>query len=196
MHQPGNGAVTNGNQEALGGHGRQAHHPLTGFFQVDTLGGERLTHKIFALEAAQHFRRFAEQQIHGQIHRCLAEMLIAHGEVLGIGGFAQYGVGGALTLTNGVEVRHIVWHHGQHITFLGFITPNFHRAHAGLGTGHFAQLQLGAHIMIVDQLRQGVGQTAGAHIVDGYDRVIVPAGPAAIDHFLHPTFNLRVLTLH
>ena len=196
VNQAGDRTVTDGDQETLGGHGGQAQHPLTGLFQINPFGGEGLTLEVFTVETALHLRWLAKQQIHGQIHRRLAEVLIADGQVFFVGCFAQHRVGRALTLADGIEAVDIRRHHRQHITLLGFVTPDLHRAHARLGIGDATQLQLSAHIVVVDQLGQRIGQAARPHVMDGHNRVVVTQGPAAINHFLHPTFDFRVIPLY
>src|SRR5690606_31843966 len=48
----------------------------------------------------------------------------------------------------------------------------------------------------VDQLGEGVGQPARAHVVDKGDGVLLAQLPAAVDDLLAAAFHFRVLALH
>ena len=49
---------------------------------------------------------------------------------------------------------------------------------------------------IVNQFRQGVGQAAGADIMDGQDGVVPIQGPALVYDFLATALHFRVVSLH
>ena len=49
------------------------------------------------------------------------------------------------------------WSHGQHITFLRFIAPDFARAHARRFSLHRAQIKYRTTVGIMRQLRQRIG---------------------------------------
>ena len=196
VNQTGHRPVADGNQEALGGHRGQPQHPIHRIAQFDVVGGESLALEVFPIEGTLHLRRLAEQQVHGQVHWRVAEVLIGHFQVLFLGGFTKHREGRTLAPAQCLEARQVLRHYRQHIAFLGFVAPDFHRAHSRLITGHPAQFQVGATIGIVDQFRQGVGEAAGTDVVDGNNGVVVTQGPAAIDHFLHPPLDFRVTALH
>ena len=70
------------------------------------------------------------------------------------------------------------------------------RAHARFIIWYITQLEFAAALAIIHQLRQGIRDTAGTHIVDKGNRVGFAHLPAAIDHFLTTALHFRVLTLH
>ena len=123
-------------------------------------------------------------------------MTILDDQLVLLEGFTDHGVQATLTLAQGFEGGQILRRHRQHVTFLGFVAPDFQRAHAGFGARHGAQVEQATATAILDQLRQCVGQTARADVVDEADRVLVIQRPAAIDDFLHATLHLGVVTLH
>ena len=196
VHQAGHRPVADGDQEILGGHRGQAHDPLDGVLEFDALGGERLALEIFPVVGALHFRRLAEQQVHGQVHRRVAEVVVGHFQVFRFGGLAEHRERRTLALAQRLEALQVLRQHRQHVAFLCFVAPDLHRAHARLGTGDGAQRQFGAPIVVVDQFRQGVGEAAGAHVVDRHNRIVLTQRPAAVDHFLDPAFDFRVVALH
>ena len=85
---------------------------------------------------------------------------------------------------------------GDHVTFLCFIAPQFHGRHAPVGAVDRAQVEYGAGFALVHQFRQGIGQTAGAHVVDGQYRVFIAQRPALIDDFLATALYFRVIPLY
>ena len=113
-----------------------------------------------------------------------------------LGSFAKHRKRSALTLTDRRKAWQVIGADRHHIAFLSLVTPDLHRTHARLITGHTAQLENRAAIRIVDQFRQGVGQTAGTHIMNGNNRIALAVRPAAIDDFLTTALDLRVVALH
>ena len=55
---------------------------------------------------------------------------------------------------------------------------------------------MAASAAIFNQLRQGIGEAAGADIVNKGNRVVVALLPALIDHFLTAPFDFWVHALH
>ena len=105
-------------------------------------------------------------------------------------------VGAALTLTDGFKSRQLIGFHGQHITLLGFVTPDFERRHARFIVRHIAELEAPSTASVLDQLGQRVAQPPRTHIVDKGDGVISTQTPAAIDHLLTAALYFGVLALH
>ena len=143
-----------------------------------------------------HARRLAEQHVERQIDRGVAKVAVGQAQGLLGGRLTHHRIGGALALADGIEIGQPLGRHRQHIALLRFVTPDLQRAHPRLIVGHLAQFKEAATAAIVDQFRQGVGDTAGAHIVDKADRVGSAQLPAAVDHLLTATLHLRVVALH
>ena len=123
-------------------------------------------------------------------------MRILDDELLFLGGLADDGVGRAFAGAEGFEGGDAVGRDGEDVALLGFVAPEFERRHAGLVVGQFAQVEPAAAAAVVDELRQGVGDAACADVVDEGDRVLVPEGPAAVDHLLAAALHLGVVALH
>ena len=149
---------------------------------------------------AGHFGWLAEQYIQWHIHRIIAEMTIMHFQFLNLGGVTQHRIRAAFPLAQCLEGVQLVCGNRQCITLLGLIAPDFHGGHARLVDMHFAQFEFRTTATVVYQLRQRIGNTAGAHIVNPDNRVIVLTflahRPAAIDHFLTAPLHFRVTPLH
>ena len=70
------------------------------------------------------------------------------------------------------------------------------RGHARLVVWNVAQFETTTTLTIVDQFREGVGQTTCADVVDEADRVFVTQLPATVDDFLAATLHLWVFALY
>ncbi len=192
----GDAAVADGDQELFAGYRRQAQYALGGIVQVQLVGAEVVALLGFALDAAVHARRLAEQNRERHIDRLVVEVAVVEQQQLLFSRFTNHGEGATLTLADGFETLEIGVRHGHHVAFLGFVGPDFQRAHARLVVRYIAQLETAAATTVVDQLREGIGQAARAHVVDKGDRVLVTQLPAAVDDLLTAAFHFRVLTLH
>src|SRR5690606_31675335 len=194
--QAGDAAITNGDQEVLAGHSRQAQHTQCGFFQLDAGGVEVIALLCFPADAAVHARRLAEQHRQRHVDWLVVEVTVVEHQQLFFSGFTDYGEGATLALADGLEALEVGVRHGHDVAFLGFVGPDFQRAHARLVIGDVAQLEAATAATIVDQFREGVGQPACAHVVDKGDGVLFAQLPAAVDDLLAAAFHFRVLALH
>ena len=195
-HQTGNTAVTNGDQELFTGNSRQAQYPLCCISQRHILQVQLWQLQGLTLKAALHFGWFAKQHTHGQIHWFAFKMTIFNGQMVFSQGFTHNSIRGTFTAAELIKQFKAVWRNRQHITFLCLVTPDFQRAHTGFSIGNSTQIKQTAAFTILDQFRQGVGQTTGTHVMDKADGVFVTHTPAAIYHFLRPAFNFGVFTLY
>ena len=85
---------------------------------------------------------------------------------------------------------------GEDVAFLGFVAPDLERRERGVGTGNAAQVDAGTASAVLDQLGQGIRESAGTDVVNEADRVTVAELPAAVDHLLAAVFHLGVVALH
>src|SRR5690606_31040650 len=67
---------------------------------------------------------------------------------------------------------------------------------ARLGGRYVRQVGVAATAAAVHQFREGVGNTAGADVVNKGNRVVSAQLPAAVDHFLTTAFHFRVFALY
>jgi hypothetical protein len=97
----------------------------------------------------------------------VVEVAIGHHQLAIVRGRADHGKRAALTLADGLEDIQALRRNRQHVTLLGFVGPDLPRAHARLVDVHLAQLEARTQLGGISQLREGVGQAAGTHVVDG-----------------------------
>ena len=112
------------------------------------------------------------------------------------GGLADDGERAALAFAELLERVDAVGGHGEDVAFLGLVAPDLERGHAGLGVGNLAEVETAAAAAVIDEFGQGVGDAAGADVVDERDGVFVAQRPAAVDDFLAAALHLRVVALH
>ena len=189
-------AVANGDQEIFGRHGRQPQHAQGGFLQVDAGNVQRRHRDLVPTRIAMKLRRFAEQHFHRHIDRLVAEVIIRHRQMTVTGGNAKHRKRATLALAQTAEFLQAFRSNGQHVTLLCLVAPDFARAHARFFTGQRAQVEGRAATGIVCEFRHGIGNAAGADIVDGEYRIAVTLLPTAVDDFLRATLNLRIAALH
>jgi hypothetical protein len=130
------------------------------------------------------------------IHRLVAEVIVLHRQLAVAGGGADHGKGAALAFAQGAELVQARRRDGQHVALLGLVAPDLARRHARLFRGHGAQVEGRAAAGAVGQFRHGVGNAAGADVVDRQDGIVIPHLPAAVDDFLGAALDLRVAALH
>ncbi len=164
--------------------------------QRDVLTLHRLATRLQTGNVAGHFRRLAEQHVQRHVDRLVVEVAVVQRQVLFFGRFADHRIRCALAAADLVELRHLRRGNRHHVTLLRFVAPHFQRAHARLVVEDIAQLEAAAAAAVAHQLRHGVGQTAGADVMDKQDRVLVAQLPAAVDHFLTAALHFRVVALH
>ncbi|MNX82168.1 hypothetical protein D3C86_1138850 [compost metagenome] len=143
-----------------------------------------------------HARGFAQQHFQWHVHRVVTEVAVGHGQLRLGSGFADYSKRATLTFTDRLEALEVLRAYRQNVTFLGFVGPDFVRGHARLVVWNVAQFETATAVAVVDQFREGVGQTARTHVVDEADRVLVAQLPATVDDFLAATFHFRVFALY
>ncbi|MCY1501904.1 hypothetical protein D9M68_359910 [compost metagenome] len=173
-----------------------AQDALGGFAQVDGGGVEIIAQLGLAGHRTVHARRLAEQHVERHVHRLVAEVAVGDGQVLLLGGLADHRERAALALADGLEGFEVGGVHRHDIAFLRLVAPDFQRAHARLVVRYRTQLEAAAAAAVVDQFRQGVGDAAGADVVDELDRVVLAHLPAAVDDLLAAALHFRVLALH
>ena len=195
-HHAGNGTVTDGDEKGLVGHRGQLQYAQRRLFEVDATEIEIGFLEGPMVHIPQHAWRLAEQQVHGDVDGIVVEVAVAQHQVLFRGGLAHHGVRTALPLTDGLEVLEPLGVHRHHVALLGLVAPDLHRRHARIIIGHRAQFEAATQCRIVYQFRQGVGESARAHIVDKQDGILLPLGPAGVDHLLAAAFHLRVRALY
>ena len=110
--------------------------------------------------------------------------------------FADDRIGAAFARADLCKSREVLGRHGHDIAFLCFVAPDFHGRHARVGVWHVAQLETCAARGIGGQLRQRVGQSARADVVDEAHRVDVAERAAAVDDLLATPLHLGVVALH
>ena len=110
--------------------------------------------------------------------------------------FAHHSVRATFALTDCIEHIELVAGDCDHITFLGFVTPDFKRTHARFVVRHVAEFKLTAEAAIVHQFREGVRKSTCTHVMNKGNRVFFVHRPAAVDDFLAAAFHFRVFTLH
>ena len=173
-----------------------AEHALNRLVQRHAAAIEGVALLGLASDATVHARRLAKQHIERHVHRLVAEVAVADRQVRLGNSFADHREGAALAFADRLEAREVGGVHRQHVALLRLVAPDFQWAHARLVVGHVAQFEATTAAAVVDQLRQGVGDTAGTHVVDELDRVGVTQLPAAVDDLLATPLHFRVLALH
>jgi hypothetical protein len=117
-------------------------------------------------ERTLHLRRLAEQHGKRQVHGRVGELGIIDRQVRVGHGPAHDGKGAALAMADLGEPRQMLFGNRQHVAFLCLVAPDFQRRHARVRVGHVTQLKMPADARVLDQLRKGIGQPAGADIVN------------------------------
>ena len=84
----------------------------------------------------------------------------------------------------------------QHIALLRLIAPDFTWRQAGFFQLDFRQIKNRTFFRAVNNLREGIRNTARADIVDRQNRVVRAELPAAVDDLLRTALDFRVAALH
>ena len=199
MAQPAHAAVADGDQETLGGDRRARQHIQARPLQVDPAQIQRPKAAHKALHVAVHARRLAQQHVHRHAHgHCLRrcrQRVGQHQFALG-GRDANDREGAAFARAQRLEQRQRLRRDGHHVALLAFVAPDLLGAHAAAAQRNRAQREARAAPCVVAQLGEGIGQAAGAHIVDGQYRVVGAHQRAMVDHLLRAPLHLRVAALH
>ncbi len=195
-HEAGDGAVADGDQEALARDGRVMQDALDAIGDVEGRRIEIVAQLVFTYYRTVHARGFAQQHFQRHVHRAVAEVAVGDRQLRFGGRFADHGERATLTFADRLEALEISRADRQNVAFLGFVGPDFVRGHARLVVWNVAQFKTATAVAVVDQFREGVGQTARTHVVDEADRVFFAQLPATVDDFLAATLHLRVFTLY
>ena len=153
---------------------------------------------------AVHLRRLAEQQVHRQVDGPVVAGVagsvergaISHHQPLLRRRMPDHRERTALALAERRELGDAARRQAEHIALLGFVAPQLHRRQRRVVAGHPREVDHAAEARVVQQLRDRVGQAAGADIVGAVDRVVGAERDAAVDHFLAAALHLRVVALH
>ncbi len=195
-NQASDAAITNGNQEALAGNGGQTQYAVSSFGQLYGCGIKVVALLSLAGHAAVHTWRLAEQYRERHINRLVVEVLIVQHQQLLFCGFTNDGKGATLALTNGLKTLVVGVRYRHDVAFLGFVGPDLQWAHARLVVRYIAQFKATTASAIIDQLREGVGQTACTYVMDEGDGVFVTQLPAPVDNLLTAALHFRVFALY
>src|SRR5664280_142519 len=144
---------------------------------------------------AVHAGRFSEQHLEWQVDRSVPEMRVFEHEALFLSGLADDCERATLAFAELLEGADAVGGDGEDVALLGFIAPDLQRAHAGLVVRDLAQVETPAAPAVVDEFREGIGNTAGADIVDEGDGVFRAKRPATVDDLLAAALHLGVVAL-
>ena len=182
---------------ALGGDGGRGG---VGFLRAGRRGGEggeveRVLGAFLRGVGAVHARRFAEEHVEREVDGAVLEIRVFEDELFFRGGLADDGEGAALAGAEAGEQGEVGGGDGEDVAFLGLVAPDLERRQAGFGVGEGAEVELAAAAAVVDEFGEGVGDAAGADVVDERDGVVVAEGPAAVDHFLAAALHLGVVAL-
>ncbi len=93
-------------------------------------------------------------------------MRVFDNEIAVLGQLADDSVRAALSSTDRRKRLNRLRRNGEHITLLRLVAPELHRGHAGLVVRHGAQRDARAAMTLIDDLGNGVRQTARADVVD------------------------------
>ena len=208
-HQAGDTAIADGYQEAFIGYRRQLQHPGYGLVQRDY--GDRplfaacrgmlkicplMVFPRVGLYPERQSRCFAKDYVKRHVDGVCAVVPVGDDQPPAVVGRADDCMWRPLPFTDGTEALCVRCGNGQHVTFLGFVAPQFHGGHTLIGAVQRSQVEDGACFTLVHQFRQRVGQTAGAHVVDGQYRVFIAQRPALIYDFLATALYFRVIPLY
>ena len=172
-----------------------AQHLNHGVLQTHIAQVQRRRLALNALNIAQHFGRLAQQHVQGHVDRCVQGFLADH-QFARRRCHTDHRKRATLALTERFELIQRAGVDRQHIAFLAFIAPNFFGRQTTFFQRHLAQIKTGTATGIIHQLGESVGQTTGAHIVDGQDGRHRSQGIAMVDHLLGTALNFGVAALH
>ena len=190
------GAVANGDEEALAGHGRVRQHVDDGFLQVHAgqVQGGNLAFDGF--DVAVSFWAVCLASTFIGISTGDSFALVGQNELLLVRRHAHDGKRTALALTNRLERVQRLGRNRHDVAFLALVAPDFLGCQAGFFQRHGAQVKACATAGVVDQFGEGVGQTARAHVVNRQNRVVRARLPALVDDFLRTALDFGVAALH
>ena len=200
------GAVTNGDQKTLGGHGGVGQHVNGGLLQghVGQVDGGK--HACHGLHIAVHFGRLAQQHVHGHVDRqirlitlqlgLLSQIDIPNDQSTRFCGHTHHCKRATLAFTQGLETGQRIGGNRHHVALLAFVRPDFLGRHARFFQRYGAQVKQGTTTSVIGQFRESVAQPPCAHIMNRQNRVGSTLQPALVDDLLRAALNLRVAPLH
>ena len=192
-------AVADGDQEALGRDGGQPQHALGRVGEIDTRRGRRGRASTGSLSAERCMRGgLPKQHVQRQVDGAVVEVRVLQREVLGLGRLdrpRRRAQRSRLAMASKASRSSVP--DGQHVALLA----SLHQISIGTCRARRwaprAASNVGATVGVVDELRQGVGQAAGAHVVDRQTiGLSSPSCPASVDDLLAAALDLRVGALH
>src|SRR5450830_169566 len=99
------------------------------------------------------------------------EMAVFNGKMAFFRGFTHHRKWTTLTFADSSKSSQVFSGNRHHITLLRLITPKLARRHARLFVMHRTQAEYCAHASIIHQLRESVGYTTSAYIMNTQNRV-------------------------
>ena len=195
-HESAHGAIADGDQEALVPHRGKLQYGFRGLDEIDGLQVQGFGVEGNVLDVTQHARGFAKEDGQGKVDGAVAKERIVQGEVCFFCGFPDDCERTALALAERLEIDQVFLGDGHHIAFLALVAPEFHGGHSAFGARNLAELKARAPVAVVYEFGQRVGQTAGADIVDGDDRIGRTPRPTTVDDLLAASFEFGVLSLN
>ncbi len=149
-----------------------------------------------APDVAQHPWRLPKDHVEVDVDGPVAELRVRDGQVAVARGRAEDRERAPLALADGAEPGEPVGAHRERIAFLRLVAPDLARRHARFLARHSAQVDRCAATRGVSQLRERVGEAAGADVMDRQDRARLAQRRASVDDFLRPSLDLGVAALH
>ena len=143
-----------------------------------------------------HARGLAEQDIERHVHRLVAEVVVLYHQLPVVGGHTEHRKRAALAFAQRTEFVEALGGDRQHITLLRLVAPDLARRHARFFGGNGTQVEMRAAARAMRQFRHGVGNAAGADIMNRQNRIQIVHLPATINHLLRATLDFGVATLH
>ena len=165
-------AVTDRDQKALGRHRWMREHGDAGLLQIDAGQVNRRKNLLDRLDVALHLGRLAQQDVHRHLNRrvCIRRP-IADDQIAFLRRHPDHRKRTAFALAQRRKQGQRLRRDGQHVALLTLVAPDLFGRHAGLFERHGAQVKTRATRGVIGEFGKGVGQTAGADVVDRQDRI-------------------------
>ena len=195
-HKAAHGAVADRDEEGLVANGGMAQNLPERFAHRHAAGVKGRVGNPHALHVPVHAGRLAKEHLHRHVDRRLLALAALHDELSVSADVAQNRVRAALALAEVIKELERGRINGDRIALLGLVAPDFQRAHALFLDRHLLERKPCAVSGNVRQLGHGVRQPARSDVMNGKNRIAVPALPAAVDHFLSAALHLGIAALH
>ena len=119
---------------------------------------------LHALDLAHHARRLAEKHLYIHVDRAVVELTVRKHKPAVACRLTDERNRAAFTCAELLEEAACLTAKREHVAFLRFTAPDFHRAHRKLFVVHLAKLELAARSL--DELGASVGKAARADVVN------------------------------